>query len=49
MLKETYHSYAMVNAHPEIKKLARFIAPGNDEQGVTQIIRQRVLQAAPSR
>lgn len=49
MLKETYHSYAMANAHPEIKKLARFIAPGNDEQGVTQIIRQRVLQASPSR
>lgn len=49
MLKETYHSYAMANAHPEIKKLARFIAPSNDEQGVTHIIRQRVLQASPPR
>ena len=44
MLKECYHSYAMANAHPEIKKIARFIAPSNDQQGVTTIIRQHVLQ-----
>lgn len=43
MLKETYHSYAMENAHPEIKKLARFIAPGNNESGVTQVIKEMVL------
>ncbi|XEI33911.1 Cof-type HAD-IIB family hydrolase [Aeromonas veronii] len=44
MLKETYHSYAMANAHPDIKRLARFSAPGNDEQGVTTVIRQQVLR-----
>jgi Cof subfamily protein (haloacid dehalogenase superfamily) len=45
MLKETHFSYAMENAHPEIKKLARFIAPTNNESGVTRIIREKVLKA----
>ncbi|TCS41782.1 HAD family hydrolase [Reinekea marinisedimentorum] len=45
MLKETHFSYAMENAHPEIKKLARFVAPANNESGVTRIIRDQVLQA----
>lgn len=44
MLNETYFSYAMGNAHPEIKKLARFIAPTNNEQGVITVIKQQVLQ-----
>ncbi|PSU29114.1 Cof-type HAD-IIB family hydrolase [Photobacterium aquimaris] len=44
MFNETYFSYAMGNAHPEIKKLARFIAPSNNEQGVMTIIKQQVLQ-----
>lgn len=43
MLHETYFSYAMGNAHPEIKKLARFIAPSNNEQGVITVIKQQVL------
>ncbi len=43
MLKETYHSYAMENAHPEIKKLARFQAPSNNEQGVMAVIKQKIL------
>ena len=38
MMKETYHSYAMENAHPEIKKLARFHAPSNEESGVTSVL-----------
>ncbi len=43
MLRETYHSYAMANAHPEIKKLARFEAPSNNEQGVMTVIKDNVL------
>lgn len=45
MLKETYHSYAMENAHQEIKQFARFTAPSNDEQGVTAVIKQTVLSS----
>ncbi|SKA56909.1 Cof-type HAD-IIB family hydrolase [Photobacterium toruni] len=44
MLKETYFSYAMDNAHPEIKQLARFHAPSNNEQGVMTIIKEQVLK-----
>lgn len=40
MLKESYYSYAMDNAHPEVKKLARFIAPSNQEAGVLQVIEE---------
>ncbi|ELE1958391.1 TPA: Cof-type HAD-IIB family hydrolase [Vibrio vulnificus] len=43
MLKQSYHSYAMANAHPEVKALARFIAPSNEESGVLQVIQQQVL------
>ncbi|MGL4391967.1 MAG: HAD family hydrolase [Fusobacteriaceae bacterium] len=35
MMKEAYHSYAMGNAHPEIKATARFITKTNNENGVT--------------
>lgn len=41
MLQETYHSYAMENAHPDIKLLARFEAPSNDAQGVTSVIKAK--------
>lgn len=44
MLKASYHSYAVENAHPEVKKLARFIAPSNRESGVIQVIKQTVLK-----
>ncbi|MDA9557436.1 Cof-type HAD-IIB family hydrolase [Vibrio sp.] len=46
MLKETYHSYAMDNAHPEIKALARFQAPSNDAEGVTQTIKNVLLKSS---
>lgn len=45
MLKETYHSYTMANAHAEVKKLARFDAPSNDNQGVTAVIKSKVLNS----
>ncbi|OBU12796.1 HAD family hydrolase [Photobacterium aquimaris] len=44
MLKETYFSYAMDNAHPKIKQLARFHAPSNNEQGVMTVIKTQVLK-----
>ena len=38
MLEKTHYSYAMANAHPDIKKIARFIAKSNDENGVVEIL-----------
>ncbi|GEM81479.1 Cof-type HAD-IIB family hydrolase [Vibrio superstes] len=45
MLKESYHSYAMANAHPRIKEVARFSAPSNVEAGVLTTIKEKVLKA----
>jgi len=39
MLQASYHSYAMENAHEEVKKFARFSAPSNREAGVLQVIK----------
>ncbi|MEH6454104.1 MAG: Cof-type HAD-IIB family hydrolase [Psychromonas sp.] len=39
MLQASFHSYAVENAHHEIKKIARFSAPSNVEDGVLKIIR----------
>lgn len=39
MMQSVYYSYAMENAIPELKKVARFIAPPNYENGVTTTIR----------
>jgi Cof subfamily protein (haloacid dehalogenase superfamily) len=38
MLQKGYFSYAMANAHPDVKKLARFVARSNDENGVVEIL-----------
>ena len=43
MLQSVYHSYAMANAHPAIKEVARFIALSNDEDGVIKKIEETVL------
>jgi len=40
MLQESYHSYAMANAHEGVKKYARFAAPSNRESGVLKVINQ---------
>lgn len=45
LLGAAYYSYAMENAHPAIKKIARFTAPSNRENGVMQTIRQVVLNS----
>lgn len=34
MMKSAYYSYAMENAHEELKEAARFITQSNDEEGV---------------
>ena len=43
MLKESYHSYAMENAHDTIKQTARFRAPSNRENGVLEVIKDKLL------
>jgi hydroxymethylpyrimidine pyrophosphatase-like HAD family hydrolase len=43
MLKASYHSYAMDNAHPKIKEIARFQAPSNREAGVFTVIQRELL------
>ena len=41
LLESVSESYAMENALDEIKRVARHIAPGNDENGVMRVIRGR--------
>lgn len=41
LLASAGESYAMDNAHPKLKAMARYIAPGNDEDGVLRVIRER--------
>lgn len=38
MLQESYHSYAMENAHPQLKEIARFSAPSNIDAGVFKVL-----------
>jgi Cof subfamily protein (haloacid dehalogenase superfamily) len=38
MLGKGYYSYAMANAHEDVKKAARFEAKSNDENGVVEIL-----------
>ncbi|MBR2942542.1 MAG: HAD family phosphatase [Clostridia bacterium] len=43
LLKNVTHSYAMANAHPQLKAIAAHIAPSNDEDGVMRVIKEIVL------
>lgn len=43
MLQASYHSYAMDNAHPKIKQIARFQAPSNRDAGVFSVIERELL------
>jgi Cof subfamily protein (haloacid dehalogenase superfamily) len=38
MMAQAHHSYAMENAHPDIKEAARFRAKSNDENGVVEVL-----------
>ena len=40
MMGEAHFSYAMENAHPEVKKAARFTTSSNDNRGVLNILEQ---------
>ena len=40
LLKSVTHSYAMENAHPQLKAIAAHIAPSNDEDGVMRVIKE---------
>lgn len=41
LLAAVGESYAMGNAHPKLRALAKYIAPTNDEDGVLRVIRER--------
>ncbi|ALR17587.1 Cof-type HAD-IIB family hydrolase [Vibrio natriegens] len=43
MLQVSEHSYAVANAHEEIKKIARFSAPSNQESGVLTVLKEKFL------
>jgi len=43
MLQESYYSYAMENAHQQVKETARFMAPSNKDAGVFTVIKEKVL------
>lgn len=38
MLQKGYYAYAMANAHPDVKNVARFTANSNDENGVVEVL-----------
>lgn len=40
LLQECEESYAMSNGHPDLKAIAKYIAPSNDEDGVMRILRE---------
>lgn len=42
MMGEAYFSYAMANARPAVKAVARFEAPSNDEKGVLQVLQKLI-------
>lgn len=42
MMGAAYHSYAMENAHDDLKKVARFRAKSNDENGVVEAIKNNI-------
>lgn len=44
LMDSAFYSFAMENAHPEIKKTARFRAKSNDENGVVEGIKEFVLK-----
>lgn len=44
LLKSVTESYAMENAHPDLKAIAKYIAPSNDEDGVMRVIKEKILE-----
>ena len=44
MMQSVYYSYAMANAHPDLKKVARFQCKSNVEHGVMEQIKEFIRQ-----
>ncbi len=44
MMQQAYFSYAMENAHPEVKKASRFLAKSNEENGVITVLQQMLIE-----
>ncbi|MFB9057003.1 HAD family hydrolase [Mariniflexile ostreae] len=44
MLKLAYFSYAMKNAHPDVKEIARFETKTNDEYGVEHVLEMLLIE-----
>lgn len=42
MMEAVYYSFAMANAHPKIKELARFSTASNEEHGVLRAIKKLI-------
>ncbi|MGL5317497.1 MAG: HAD family hydrolase, partial [Bacteroidales bacterium] len=40
MMQSAYYSYAMQNAHPELKAVSRFETDSNEEDGVVKVLRE---------
>lgn len=40
MMRQCTESYAMENAHPELKRTAKYIAPSNEEAGVMAVLKE---------
>lgn len=45
MMRQAYYSYAVENAHPKVKKAARFLTANNDHDGVLEVLKQLVPAA----
>ncbi|MDO4321065.1 MAG: HAD family hydrolase [Lachnospiraceae bacterium] len=43
MLRQAGESYAVANAHPQLKEAAKHMAPSQEENGVLQVIREKLL------
>ena len=42
MLKLGHYSYAMDNAHPNVKTIANYLTKSNNEKGVEIVIKQLI-------
>ena len=40
MMDSAYYSFAMENAHDDLKKVSRFIAKSNNDNGVVEAIKE---------
>ena len=45
LMESGYYSYAMENAHEDLKKVSRFIAKKNTENGVVEAIKEVVFKS----